>query len=263
MKGMIILIVCLCSLFCFAILTAQQQQSIGQQFHQKTSFSDKGFKGQLFFGDKGPLYKKYDNGNKYKFNSATSLNILLQEVIEKRKSIRNFGNDPLTFNQLSALLLAADGITHSSNGHKMRSAPSGGALYPIEIYVIIENVKDIKKGLYHFQVFDSSLSLIKEGDFNQTIHIASNNQNSVGKSPVTLILTSRFNQSTSKYADRGYRYCYIEAGAISQNVYLSVTALKLGTVVVGAFNDDYLNSFLGIDGIREAALLIMPIGYPQ
>ncbi len=106
------------------------------------------------------------------------------------------------------------------------------------------------------------MELVKEGDFSDELHEASSGQGSVGSSPMTAILTARWDRSTVKYADRGYRYTYIEAGCISQNISLQCAAFGLGTVVVGAFNDDRLNEFLGVDGIKEAALLMMPVGWP-
>jgi len=85
----------------------------------------------------------------------------------------------------------------------------------------------------------------------------------VGASPVTIILTARFDRTTRKYADRGYRYAYIEVGAICENIYLQAQSLDLGTAAVGAFNDASLNDFLDIDGRSEAAILIMPVGVPR
>ena len=128
--------------------------------------------------------------------------------------------------------------------------------------MVVSGVESLEKGLYHFQVSDSSLELVEAGDFDQRVHVASNEQSAVGDSPVTIIMSARFDRSTAKYSDRGYRYTYMEAGCICQNIYLQATALGMGTVAVGAFNDDALNRLLGIDGRSEAALLMMPVGYP-
>lgn len=238
--------------------------SIGPRFHNETGFGDSGVKGKkIIFGRQLPLYKSYENSPKIKLPEAASLDTSLGQTIKERKSIRDFVRRPLETDKLAALLLAADGITGAGNGFARRSAPSGGALYPIEIYIIADSVRSLAKGIYHFQVSDSSLEMISEGDFNDVIHRAANNQEAVGKSPLTLILTARFERSTEKYADRGYRYTYMESGAICQNIYLAATALSLGTVAVGAFNDDAVNEMLGIDGREEAALLIMPVGFPK
>ncbi|MEE9443617.1 MAG: SagB/ThcOx family dehydrogenase [candidate division Zixibacteria bacterium] len=237
--------------------------SIGPQFHLETSFGASGIKGDnISFGTTIPLYKTYNDANKTKLATPGNIDFQLINAIESRKSIRKFDTGELTFKEISTILLTADGITHERNGIAMRSAPSGGALYPIEIYLYAHAINSLEQGLYHFQVSDSSLEFIKSGDFNADFHEFANNQNSVGASPATIILTARFDRSTRKYADRGYRYTYMEGGAICQNIYLACTALNLGTVSVGAFDDDRLNEFLAVDGLHEAALLIFPIGRP-
>jgi SagB-type dehydrogenase family enzyme len=239
----------------------EKEMSIGQRFHHETSFGDSGFKGpQPRFGRQLPLYKIYEDVEKVDLPVSELTDLTVEQAIGARRSKRSFKKEPLSLPQLARLLLSADGITASSQGHAFRAAPSGGALYPIEIYVLVHDVTDLADGLFHFQVSDTSLELVQQGDFSAEIHRASHDQESVGSSPVTLILTARFERSTAKYADRGYRYTYLEAGAISENIYLQAISLGLGTVAVGAFNDDATNRLIGIDGVAEASLLIMPVG---
>ena len=236
--------------------------SIGQRFHFETSYGDEGIKGKdISYGKQTLLYKEYENSIKIKLPAPVKTSMLLETALENRKSDRNFTEREMTIEQLSRLLLSGDGITHKKGGIDMRSAPSGGALYPVEIYLIVSNVDGLDPGLYHYLPVDTSLELIKQESFDSLLHIASFEQKAVGSSPISLILTARFNRSTVKYADRGYRYAYMEAGAICQNIYLQATALGLGTVAVGAFNDDRINDLLATDGINEAVLLIMPVGY--
>ncbi len=242
----------------------EDNMSIGQRFHQETSFGDKGYKGKdIRWGRQVPLYKKYESTSKVKLPTPEIEGLSVEEAIRRRRSERYFADKAISLEQLAQVLLSADGITYSSNGWDFRSAPSGGALYPVEIYVIARNVDTLTDGLYHFQVSDNSLELISEGDFSRQVYKAANEQEAMGSSPVTLILTARFDRSTVKYGDRGYRYVYIEAGAICQNIYLEATSLGLGTVAVGAFDDDALNRLVGVDGANEAALLIMPLGIPR
>lgn len=245
-------------------VSAEDTGSIGRQFHHETSYGDEGSKArQPFWGGAIPLYKEYPGARKTKLPEPAPSDETLVNAIERRRSVRSFTDQGMDFSTLSRLLSTADGITHSRSGFQMRSAPSGGALYPIDIYVIASNVESLANGLYHFQVSDSSLELVAEGEYEEEVHLASNEQSAVGSSPVTFVLTARFERSTVKYSDRGYRYTYMEAGCICQNIYLQAAALGLGTVAVGAFNDDALNELLGIDGTREAALMIMPVGYPR
>ncbi|MBN1212024.1 MAG: SagB/ThcOx family dehydrogenase [candidate division Zixibacteria bacterium] len=236
--------------------------SIGPRFHRETGYDEYGAVGKnISFGENKPLYKEYPGAKKTKLPQPSFAGPSLEQVIRARKSVRTFSDRTVGFEHLAQLLLSADGLTHQLSQYDLRAAPSGGALYPIEIYVIITNVEGLDMGLYHFRVADSSLELVKAGHFNKEIHEAANEQSAVGNSPLTVILTSRFERSTRKYADRGYRYIYMEAGAICENIYLQVTSLGMGTVAVGAFNDRWLNELLEIDGAEEAALLIMPVGF--
>ncbi|UCD63798.1 MAG: SagB/ThcOx family dehydrogenase [Candidatus Zixiibacteriota bacterium] len=237
--------------------------SIGQRFHLETGFGDEGFKGASpVFGKEVPLYKTYDSAPMVRLPAPAETGVALETAIQKRESVRSFSEKKLALADVARLLHSADGITHERYGYQMRAAPSGGALYPIDIYAVVLNVESLENGLYHYRVAEHSLELVRGGEFSEDIHHAANEQNSVGSSPLIIVMTARFDRSTVKYADRGYRYTYMEAGAICQNVYLQATAMGLGTVAVGAFNDDALNGFLQIDGRSEASLLIMPVGYP-
>ncbi len=243
---------------------ADDSLSIGPRFHHETGFDDFGFVGEsISWGNKLPLYKTYSDARRIKLPTPAKSPMLLDSCLQERRSVRSFSDRTLGMGQLARLLLSANALTHSRGGFDFRTAPSGGALYPLDIYIFAHYIESLEDGLYHFQVSDSSLELVFEGDFSDRIHEAANGQSSVGSSPVTIVLTARFARSTAKYADRGYRYTYVECGAISQNVYLQATALGLGTVAVGAFNDEAVNDLLGVDGLNEAALLIMPVGYPS
>jgi SagB-type dehydrogenase family enzyme len=237
--------------------------SIGPRFHLETSYNQDGFKGKsVSWGQTIPPYKEYPGADKVKLPAPEESGADLVVALDARRSVRSFADRALKLEQLSRLLLSADGISHARGSVAMRTAPSGGALYPIDIYVAVSDVEGLKAGLYHYRPADSSLELVEAGDFDARLNGAAFEQGCVGSSPVTIVLTARFERSTKKYADRGYRYTYMEGGAICQNVYLQANALQMGTVAVGAFNDDALNELLGIDGSSEAALLIMPVGYP-
>lgn len=242
---------------------ADDPQSIGRQFHYETSYGDEGAKTKTpHWGEPVPLYKEYPGAARIKLPDPLNSGATIEKAINLRQSLRSFSDQALSLAQVSRILLTADGITHSRGSYQMRSAPSGGALYPVDIYIVASNIESLADGLYHFQVSDSSLELVSEGQYAEEVHVASNDQSAVGSSPLTIVMAARFDRSTVKYSDRGYRYTYMEAGCICQNIYLQAAALGLGTVAVGAFNDDALNRLLGIDGVREAALMIMPVGYP-
>ncbi len=252
-------------IFCPAA-TQDRPMSIGEKFHHETGFDEHGaVSDNLKFGDSLPLYKTYRDSPKAKLPPIEFSGLSFEDALRLRQSVRNFKDSSISPDYMSILLQAAYGITRHSPGelNSRRTVPSGGALYPMEIYVVINNVEGFDAGLYHFQVSDHSLELIREGTYAGELNVAANRQACVGRSPITVILAARFDRSTRKYADRGYRYTYIEAGAICQNIYLQATSLGLGTVAVGAFNDAALNELLQIDGQNEAAILIMPVGWPH
>ncbi len=233
--------------------------SIGERFHYETGYGDDGLRSDnIGWGKSVPLYKRYPKVKRVKLPTPRFSGKTVEQTIQERRSHRQFTLQAMTLEELAQLLVSADGITDKDD--VLRAAPSGGGLYPVEIYLTAHNIEGLENGLYHFQVADTSLELVKPGDFADTVHMASNEQGTVGGSPCTMIMTARFDRSTKKYADRGYRYTYMEAGSICQNIYLQATSMGMGTVAVGAYNDDALNEFLGIDGRSEAALMMMPVG---
>ena len=243
-------------------------EPIGKRFHRLTSFDHSGYvQENPHWGPQIPLYKSYPEAPRLSLELGPEDHgdapRVLTGLLNERRSIRSYREASLTLDQLSRVLLAANGLTRSVDGSARRTTPSAGALYPMEVYVVINEVGDLQAGLYHFNPEDSTLSRLKSGDLSHELSMAGNNQPWVGPAPATLLLAARFPRVTAKYADRGYRYAYIECGAVCQNVYLQATALNLGTVAVGAVNDQALNEMLGVDGVREAGLLIMPLGIPN
>jgi SagB-type dehydrogenase family enzyme len=186
----------------------------------------------------------------------------LGQVIQDRKSIREYAKKEISVNLLSQLLQAANGLTHFEKGYKLRSAPSGGALYPVDTYIYAADVESLEHGLYRYDVESHSLVMSKSGKFAQRLYKASYDQGCVGTSPLIIIFVACFERITKKYGERGYMYTHQETGSISQNVYLAATALGLGTVAVGAFKDDEVGSIMGLDSAKETAVMLMPVGYP-
>nr|WP_048147924.1 SagB/ThcOx family dehydrogenase [Palaeococcus ferrophilus] len=177
----------------------------------------------------------------------------VEEAIARRMSVREYRDEPLTLEELSQLLWAAQGITHDGK----RSAPSAGATYPFELYVVVGSVEGLSPGVYHYDPSEHSLSLVREGDFRGELQRAALNQEWVGKAAVDIVLVAFYERTTEYYGDRGVRYVHMEAGHIGENIYLQATALNLGTVAVGAFNDDEVAKIVGTEG---RPLYIFPVG---
>ena len=193
-----------------------------------------------------------------------SMGLSVEEALKQRKSIRNFSDKPITLQQLSLILYAAQGITHTKFGHKFRSAPSAGALYPIEVYIVAERIKDITPGLYHYLPEKHQLHLKQHGELLSALSDEALSQQAIAESACSIILTAVPSRTTNKYGRRGHRYIHIEAGHISQNIYLQVTSLKLGSVAIGAFRDVLLKEFLGIKKDNEEyPIYIHAVGIPR
>lgn len=182
--------------------------------------------------------------------------VSIEEAIQARRSVREFKNEPISMQQLAQLLWAAQGIT-SKNG--FRSAPSAGALYPLEIYVVSGNVSGLAPGVYHYLPKEHSLELLVAGDKRGDLEKAAFMTADVKQGQIDIVITGVFKRTTAKYGNRGLRYVYMEAGHAAQNIYLQAVSLKLGTVSMGAFKDADVSKVLQIVG-QEDPLYIMPVG---
>lgn len=178
----------------------------------------------------------------------------VERAIATRRSVREYLPEPLSIEELSQLLWAAQGIT-SPDGK--RAAPSAGATYPFSVYVAVGNVRGLPPGIYLYNPQRHSLGLIKPGDYRGDLEKAALDQDWVGDAAVDIVLVAFYERTVKVYGERGYRYVHMEAGHIGQNIYLQATALSLGTVAVGAFDDEKVAEILGTEG---APLYIFPVG---
>lgn len=186
----------------------------------------------------------------------------LEEAIVKRRSIREFSDTPLTKEEISQILWAAQGITDKEKG--FRSAPSAGALYPLEIFLVVgENgVEDISPGVYQFLPEEHSLKVILEKDVKEDLANAALGQSAVGEAAVDVVITAEFERTTGKYGERGTQYVWLEAGHVAENILLQVVSLNLGAVPIGAFGDDSVVEILDIPSDFKP-LYIIPVGKPK
>ena len=186
--------------------------------------------------------------------------ISLERAIKNRRTYRAFMSDPLSQGELSQLLWAAYGIT-DDRGFK-RAAPSGGALYPMDLYAVAGTggVKELEAGAYHYDPVEHAISKILEGDMRVDLARASFSQMWMAPAPLNLVITVEFRRIRLKYGERGDRYAIMEAGHIAQNIFLQAEALGLGVGIVGAFHDEDVRKVLKIPRGHEP-LLIMPVGH--
>jgi SagB-type dehydrogenase family enzyme len=188
---------------------------------------------------------------KASYTSKTSV----EEALSKRRSIREYKDQPLKLEELSQLLWAAQGITSESGG---RTAPSAGAKYPLEIFVVVGKVEKLESGIYRYHPQDHTLIKTKDKNQRQELSLAAIRQGPIKEAPVDLVVTAVYRRTMEKYGERGIRYVHIEVGHVCQNIYLQAESLNLGTVVIGAFEDEKVKEALNLT--EEEPLAIMPVG---
>jgi SagB-type dehydrogenase family enzyme len=178
----------------------------------------------------------------------------VEEALAQRRSVRDFLDRPLSEAQLAQLAWAAQGVTDSTRG--FRTAPSAGALYPIELYVVAA------RGVSRYLPREHAFELVAAGDRRQALAKASVNQTWVATAPVTFVVAAAYERTTGKYGERGIRYATIEVGHVCQSISLQAVALGLGSVSVGAFEDDEVRRLIGAPPDHRPLCLVC-VGYPR
>jgi len=205
---------------------------------------------------KAELQKTKAELEKTRNDLATAKSATLEELLRQRRSVREYGVGPLTREEVLSMLWAGQGITRPPH---YRTAPSAGALYPLELYVVVGNVEGIKAGVYKYDPVANDIRLVKAGDMRRELAMAALAQPWVEQAAVDIIVAAVYRRTKAKYGERGERYVHIEVGHCAQNICLQATALGLGLVTVGAFDDARVASIVGL-ARDEAPLYIIPVG---
>jgi SagB-type dehydrogenase family enzyme len=174
----------------------------------------------------------------------------IEECMKNRRSVRNFKNQALSLSELSNILWAAQGITKEETG--FRTATSAGATYPLYIYYATE------QGLFVYLPQDHAIKKIKDKDIRKKIAHVAFDQMFIADAGMVIVITAIFENTTTRYGERGVRYVYNEVGHCAQNIHLEAVALGLGSVPVGAYQDNELKELLALD--KEEPLYIIPVG---
>jgi SagB-type dehydrogenase family enzyme len=178
----------------------------------------------------------------------------LEETLARRRSVREFSGSPLTWAEISQLLWAAQGVT---SPYGLRTAPSAGALYPLEVYVVTAD------GTYHYSPADHVLNLVAAGDLRPDLWQVALRQEAVRQAPVVFIIAVVYGRTEQKYGlERTPRYVHLEAGHAAQNLLLQAVALELGAVPIGAFDDAGVQAALSLPAEHQPLYLI-PVGHPR
>ena len=184
----------------------------------------------------------------------------LWQTLRTRRSKRNFLPESLTLNELNVLLWSTQGITADMGDYQLRTAPSSGALYPIETWMVVNDVEGLEPGLYHLDVKDWTLEGIKLGDLREAGHRVLRGQAMTRLAPVNMIWTAVMERCRAKYFERAYRYVWWDSATIGQNFLLGANALGLGACLMGSWYDDLAHELLGIDGQEHFSVLTGSVG---
>jgi SagB-type dehydrogenase family enzyme len=186
----------------------------------------------------------------------------LWETIASRRSVRRYRDTPLIAGELSRLLWAVQGVTAREHGFSYRAAPSAGALYPVDTYVVVNNVEGVERGVYLYEPEGHGLRTVRRGDFRKRAREAALGQSMASEAPVFFIWTAVFARGMGKYGQRAFRYFYLDAGHMAGNLSLAAVAMGMGSCQVAAFFDDLSNLLVGADGERETVIYMSSVGRP-
>lgn len=235
----------------------------GRDFQRETKHRRDRLVGRrMDWNSKPETYKEYPGRPTVVLPEPRPPDKSLHDAFRWRRSVRRFSDDPVSLEELSYLLWACDGVTLRERGYEFRTAPSAGALYPVETYVAVNNVPGLAPGIYHYSVKQHRLEQVRKGNLGEEVGRAALDQGMCALAPVVLIWTAVFERSRWKYGERAYRYVYLDAGHIAQNLALAAVALELGSCQIAATFDDEVNEILGIDGEEESVLYMSVVGRP-
>ncbi|MFN4197256.1 MAG: SagB/ThcOx family dehydrogenase [Caldimicrobium sp.] len=237
------------------------EKTLSYQFLRKTNLSLANLGVREIRLEPAPSFKEYPLAEKIplKIEQFPETENLFN-ILTKRRSKRNYNKKPITFNELSLLCYAIQGITGRVGWYLLRTAPSAGALYPIETYIVVNTVEFLPAGLYHLEVKTFTLEKLKDGYFGKILRDLALGQTFFETASCVFIWSAFLRRTLSKYGERGLRYIFMDVAHICQNLLLAAEALKLKACPVGAFLDENFNEFLELDGKEETVIYMATIG---
>ena len=238
--------------------------NVGDEFQQRTKYRPDAMSGGMRAKARPEPYKTYPDAVKVVLPSfEPERPVTLDYTLRERRSVRDYRPDPLTLGQLGYLLWASAGIQRLEHGYEFRTAPSAGALYPIETYIVANEVRDLEPGAYHYGIRNHELEQIATGNLRRRMAAAALGQGICATAAAVFVWSAIFPRSKWKYGQRAYRYIYLDAGHIAENLALAAVALGLGTCQIGALFDDEVNRIIEIDGTEESVVYMSVVGVPQ
>ena len=209
--------------------------------------------------------KRYDDYPKIALRQKwPAARVSLDDVLSRRQTARAFGPDAIELHQLAKVLWMSYGVNRDNKGtvfpRPLRTVPSGGALYPLELYIYALRVKHLKTGLYHYDPEGHSLDVLRQRDESRQVARCMVQQDLVESAAAVIFITAIFARSTFKYGDRGYRFILLEAGHLAQNANLAAQGMGLATTNIGGYADRLVDRYLDLDGLNESTVYVLLIG---
>jgi SagB-type dehydrogenase family enzyme len=236
--------------------------NVGDLFQERTSYERHRIPGRRLDWDTKPdTYKRYPTAARVPLSKPQLTGGLsLWATLSARRSERRFRGGPISEAEMSQLLWAAQGVTHRRGSYAFRTSPSAGALYPVETYLVVHAVENVEPGVYHYAVAHHALEQLRVGDFRAAAARCALDQGIAGRASVLFMWSAVFARSKWKYGQRAFRYVYLDAGHIAQNVALAAVALGMGSCQIAALYDGEANDLLQIDGEQESTLYMTAVG---
>jgi len=197
--------------------------------------------------------------------------VSVESAIQNRRSMRHFTAEPVSVQELAQLLWAGQGMSEVleepppgfrnwewKGGY--RTAPSAGALYPLELYLVVGTADGIDPGVYRYAPLEHGLVKTEDGDLREALWDAALRQAAIREAPVTILIAGVIERTAVKYGERAEQYVHIEVGAAAENMFLQAGALGLGALFIGAFDDEAVPRAFGFPGDLDVFGL-MPVGH--
>ncbi len=245
----------------------KEAEMIGKNFTQLTSYLYASVSDQMK-GIPKPEVLKSMTGEVIKLPNPQTIRVEhndFRSILENRKSIRAYSDIPLSKDELSYLLWLTQGVKEiketSKNSVTLRTVPSAGARHPFETYLYINRVEGVEPGLYFYNAGKHNIVLLdSDPETKEKLWIACNRQNMIKTSAVNFIWSAIPNRTVWRYSARSWRYIYLDAGHICQNLYLAGESINCGVCGIGAFVDEFINEYLGLDGENEMVVYLASLG---
>jgi len=235
---------------------------IGPEFIEKTKYKYLGASGQQKGLRPPPLEADFGKGGeKFDLPGPDKVESELKKYIDGRTSVREYRDEPISKNELSYLLWCTQGVKVVDGMHTFRTVPSAGARHALETFILVNNVDGLAAGVYRYLALEHKIQeFVMRQAVAGKIAYACFGQDFVKKGAVTFIWVAVTDRMTWRYSERGYRYILLDAGHVCQNLYLAAESIGCGVCAVGAYDDDIINTLLGLDGRSEFVIYIAATG---